>query len=159
MAETPTIRKIIANVIQATRIVIRCLASSRDSQELSQRALLLLVDILDLLYWIKDQTSSLWTAGQKWLARKQETRVHDPYETLVWFHSTMRIIELYFQPGGVGVCYFRKHLLERTFLPQLEQYKIAFLLWMQPDSWCVYFILQFSLTPSLFALGCYCRAG
>ena len=134
MAETPTIRKILANVIQASRIVIRCLASGRDSQEPSQRALLLLVDILDLLYCVKDQTSGLWTTGEKWLAWKQETRALDLYETLKWFDSTMKTIELYFQPGGVSVCQFRKHLLEKTFLPRLEQYRIAFLLWMQPDS-------------------------
>lgn len=141
MAETPTIRKILTNVIQASRIVIRCLASGRDFQEPSQRALLLLVDIVELLYCIKDQTSGLRTTGEKWLAWKQEMRVLDLYETLKWFDSTMKTIELYFQPGGVGVCHFRKHLLEKTFLPRLEQYRIAFLLWMQPDSRFVLFHL------------------
>ena len=141
MADYPkTISKVLVHVIQATRVVIRCLASGRDSQEPSQRALLLLVDILDLLYRIKDQAiDDAWATGEKWLLQKQDIRVHELYETLTWFDSTMKTIELCFQPGGVGVCYFRKNLLETVFVPQLEQYKIGFLLWMQPDSWCVFF--------------------
>lgn len=140
MTDSPTVRKTLAYVIQATRIVIRCLTSGRDSQEPSQRALLLLVDILDLLYRIKDQTGNdIWITGEKkWIVQQHETRIQELCEILVWFDSTTKSIELYFQPGGVGVCYFRKHLLEETFLPSLEQYKTVFLLWMQPDSWCVF---------------------
>lgn len=145
MVDGPKVYRILAHVIQATRIVIRCLASGRDSQESSQRTLLLLVDILDLLYRIKDQVNDPWatTTAEKPFFKKHETRHHGLHEILKWFDSAMRTIESYFQPGGVGVCYFRKHLLEKTFLPRLEQYKIAFLLWMQPESWCVLFLFYF----------------
>lgn len=141
MADYPkTISKLLVHVIQATRVVIRCLANGRDSQEPLQRALLLLVDILDLLYRIKDQeVGDAWATGEKWFLQKQDIRVHELHETLTWFDSTVKTIELYFQPGGVGVCYFRTNLLERVFVPQLEQYKIGFLLLMQPDSWYVFF--------------------
>lgn len=135
MPDGPTLRKTLVRVIHATRIVIRCLASGRDSQEPSQRAILLLVDTLDLLYQIKEDALDAWAAEGKWFVKKQESRFHDIDEILRWFDSMLKTVELYFQPGGVRVCYFRKHLLERTFLPQLEQYKVFFLLWMQPETW------------------------
>lgn len=151
MVDGPIICKTLAHVIQTTRIVIRCLASGRDSQESSQRAVLLLVDILDLLYRIKDQATDFWTAtGEKWFLDRQGSRLHDLYGTLRWLDSTMKTVELYFQPGGVGVCYFRKQLLEVTFLPQFEQYKIVFLLWLQPDSWCVLFSIIYSEVANFF---------
>lgn len=115
------LHKTLSCAIQATRIGIRCLASPRDSQEASQRAVLLLVDILDLLYHIKDQAPGVLITGEKFLVHKQETHAKDLRETLKWYESTLKIIERYFQPGGVCVCYFRKYLLEKTFLPQLEQ--------------------------------------
>lgn len=135
MPDDLTLRKTLTHVIHATRIVIRCLASGRDSQEPSQRALLLLVDTLDLLYRVKDEALDAWAAEEKWFMEKQGLRFRDLDEILGWFDSMMKTVEFYFQPGGVGVCYLRKHLLERTFLPQLELYKIVFLLWMQPESW------------------------
>lgn len=125
-----TVQKTLSHVIQAVHVVVRCLASERDSQDSSQRALLLLVDILGLLYHIKDEANSSWAVdgNQSW------DRL---YQVLVWFEATTKSMESYFQPGGVGVCYFRKCLLQDTFLPQLEQYKTAFLLWLQSDSWFV----------------------
>lgn len=129
MVDVSTLREILAQVAQSTRIVIRCLSTGRDSQESSQTALSLLTDLLDILYRIRDQIS--W-AEEKWLVHPK--RLNSLHELLQWFESSMKTIELYFQPGGVGVCYFRKHLLEKSFLPRLEQYKIIFLLAIQPDS-------------------------
>lgn len=126
-----TVQKTLNHVIQEVHVVVRCLASERDSQDSSQRALLLLVDILGLLYHLKDEVSSSWAVD----VNRSLDRL---YEVLVWFEATTKSMESYFQPGGVGVCYFRKCLLQDTFLPQLEQYKTAFLLWMQSDSWYVF---------------------
>ncbi|PYI05719.1 NACHT and ankyrin domain protein [Aspergillus sclerotiicarbonarius CBS 121057] len=129
MVEVSEIRGDLVQVTQSTRIVMRCLSTGRDSQEISQKALTLLGDTLDLLYRIKEQIS--W-AEEKW--HVDPSRLAALAEMLSWLNSTMKSIELYFQPGGVSVTYFRKRLLERTFLPRLEQYKILLLLAMQPDS-------------------------
>lgn len=129
MVDVSAVRGILAQVAESTRIVIRCLSCGRDSQESSQKAFSLLTDILDLLYRIKDQIN--W-AEEKWLVHPE--RLNSLYELLGWFESSMKTIELYFQPGGVGVCHFRKLLLEKSFLARLEQYKIIFILAMQPES-------------------------
>ncbi|PYI32322.1 hypothetical protein BP00DRAFT_160003 [Aspergillus indologenus CBS 114.80] len=129
MVQLTTLHKDLVKVTQAIRIVMRCLSTGRDSQETSQKALTLLTDILDILYQIKDQTI---LGEEKWHVGPM--RLEGLGEILGWLQTTMQTIEHYFQPGGVNVAYFRKHLLERTFLPQLEQYKILLLLAMQPDS-------------------------
>lgn len=129
MVDASVLRESLAQAAQSTRIVIRCLSSGRDTQESSQQVLSALVDILDLLYRINDQVS--WSE-KEWLVEAK--RVNSLYELLEWFESTTKSVELYFQPGGVGVSYFRRHLLETSFLPRLEQYKIMLLLAMQPDS-------------------------
>lgn len=89
----------------------------------------LLADLLDLLYRIKDQIS--W-ADEKWIVKVE--RLAALQEVLGWFDSIMKATEVYFQPGGVGVRYFRQRLLDEMFLPRLEMYKIVFLLAMQPES-------------------------
>lgn len=129
MVDVSALREFLAQVAQSTRIVIRCLNSARDSQESSQTALSLLTDLLDILYCIRDRIS--WTE-EKWLVHPK--RLHALHELLQWFESSMKTIELYFQSCGVSICYFRKRLLEKSFLPRLEQYKIIFLLATQPDS-------------------------
>ncbi|KAE8150772.1 hypothetical protein BDV25DRAFT_106340 [Aspergillus avenaceus] len=129
MTDIQTIREELAQATQATRIVMRCLNSGKDSQESSQRALTLLADILDLLYRVKDYIS--W-GEEKWFV--EPSRLAALAEILSWFDATTKSLELYFQPGGVGVIYFRKHLLEKTFLPRLEQYKALLLLATQPDT-------------------------
>ncbi|GFF53558.1 hypothetical protein IFM46972_09807 [Aspergillus udagawae] len=134
-----SVREGLAQITQSTRIVIRCLSSGRDTHESSQKSLSVMVDILDLLYRVKDQIS--W-GEEKWFVHP--ARLSALAELLEWFSSTLKAIELYFQPGGVSVYYFRKHLLGGTFLPRLEQYKILLLLSMQPDSW-----LDLRLTYSL----------
>ncbi|KAL2215462.1 NACHT and ankyrin domain protein [Thermoascus aurantiacus ATCC 26904] len=129
MVDVAAIRESLAQTTQSTRVVIRCFGGGKDSQETSQRALSLLCDLLDLLYRVKDQLS--W-AEEKWIV--EASRLNALHELLVWFDTTLRSIELYFQPGGIGVRYFRKYLLEQTFIPRLEQYKILLILSMQPDS-------------------------
>lgn len=130
MLDISALRQTLTHAAQSTRIVLRCLINGRDSQETSQRAVSLLIDILELLYNIKDQIS--W-AEEKWIV--QQTRLNSLGELLTWFNSTMKSIDLlYLQPGGVGVSYFRKRLLQMSFLPRLEKYKVIFLLAMQPDS-------------------------
>ncbi|KAF7175891.1 hypothetical protein CNMCM7691_000423 [Aspergillus felis] len=123
------VREDLAQVTHSTRIVIRCLSSGRDAHDSAQKALSVLVDILDCLYRVRDQIS--W-GEEKWLV--EPARLNALAEVIAWFGTTLRSIEFYFQPGGVSVYYFRKHLLGGTFLPRLEQYKILLLLAMQPDS-------------------------
>lgn len=129
MVDVSAVRESLSQAAQTTRVVMRCLSNGRDCEEYSQRALTLLTDILDLLYRVKDQIS--W-AMEKWFV--EASRLYALHEVLGCFEMTMKSIELYFQPGGVGVRYFRKHLLEDSYLPRLEQFKIMLLLSMQPES-------------------------
>ncbi|KAI9376660.1 hypothetical protein BJX61DRAFT_153388 [Aspergillus egyptiacus] len=129
MSNVQSLRGQLEHATQSVRTVVRCLYSGRDFQGSSQRSIMLLVDIQDLLYRLKDKIT--W-GEDKWLVESR--RLADLTEVLACFESTMKSMELYFQPGGVGVAYYRKMLLERTFLPRLEQYKVMFLLSMQPDS-------------------------
>ncbi|KAJ5682003.1 uncharacterized protein N7477_001943 [Penicillium maclennaniae] len=129
MVNVSAVRESLAQAAQSTRVAMRCLNTGRDSHDASLRALSLLTDMLDLLYCIKDEIC--W-AEEKWFVAVG--RLRDLSELLSWFGSTMRSIELYFQPGGVSPFYFRKHLLDKSYIPRLEQYKIMFLLSMQPES-------------------------
>ncbi|KAF7714801.1 Uncharacterized protein PECH_008034 [Penicillium ucsense] len=129
MVTVSAVRDSLAQVAQSTRVAMRCFNTARDSHDASFRALSLLTDILDLLYRLKDEIS--W-AGQKGFVAVNRLRALS--ELLSWFGLTMRSLELYFQPGGVSPFYFRKHLLEKSYNPRLEQYKIMFLLSMQSDS-------------------------
>jgi cob(I)alamin adenosyltransferase len=106
---------------------------------------MLLVDIQDSLFRLKDQIS--W-GEETWLV--EPARLAALAELLDCFESTMRSIELFFQAGGVGVSYYRKNLLERTFAPRLEQYKVLLLLSMQPES---RFVSLFSATPRRSIMG------
>ncbi|KAJ5759050.1 hypothetical protein N7520_006206 [Penicillium odoratum] len=129
MVNVSEVRDSLAQAAQFTRVAMRCLNTGRDSHDASIRSLSLLTDLLDLLYRIKDEIS--W-AEQKWFVAVGRLRALD--ELLSWFRLSMKSLELYFQPGGVSPFYFRKHLLDKTYIPRLEQYKIMFLLSMQPDS-------------------------
>jgi hypothetical protein len=129
MVNVSAVRESLAQVAQSTRVAMRFLNTGRDLHDSSLRALSLLTDILDLLYRIKDEIS--W-AEQKWFVAVGRLRALA--ELLGWFGLSMKSVELYFQPGGVSVFYSRKHLLEKTYIPRMEQYKIMFLLSMQPDS-------------------------
>ncbi|KAL4990226.1 hypothetical protein BDW68DRAFT_44113 [Aspergillus falconensis] len=132
MADVQTLRGQLTQAARSARVVVRCLNGGRDLQESSQRAIMLLVDTLDSIHRLKDQISSGADKDNKWLVEPH--RLAALAEILECFASTMKSMELYFQPGGVGVTYYRKHLLERTFLERLEQYKVMLLLSMQPDS-------------------------
>lgn len=129
MVNVSAVRESLVQAAQSTRVAMRCLNTGRDSHDASLRALSLLTDLLDLLYRIKDEIC--W-AEEKWFVTVG--RLRDLSEMLSWYGLSMRSIELYFQPGGVSPFYFRKHLLDKTYIPRLEQYKIIFLLSMQPDS-------------------------
>lgn len=129
MVNVSAVRESLVQAAQSTRVAMRCLNTGRDSHDASLRALSLLTDILDLLYRIKDEIC--W-AEEKWFVAMG--RLRDLSELLSWYGLSMRSIEQYFQPGGVSPFYFRKHLLDKTYIPRLEQYKIMFLLSMQPDS-------------------------
>jgi hypothetical protein len=129
MVNVSAVRENLAQVAQSTRVAMRFLNTGRDLHDSSLRALSLLTDILELLYRIRDEIS--W-AEEKWFVAVGRLRALA--ELLGWFGLSMKSVELYFQPGGVSVFYFRKHLLEKTYIPRLEQFKIMFLLSMQPDS-------------------------
>lgn len=127
--DVPTLRAQLSQAATSARVVVRCLNGGRDLQESSQRAIMLLVDSLDFLHRLRDLVSF---GEDKWLVDTH--RLVALAEILDCFASTMKSMELYFQPGGVGVTFYRKLLLERTFLTRLEQYKVMLLLSMQPDS-------------------------
>ncbi|KAL3477923.1 hypothetical protein BJX99DRAFT_225080 [Aspergillus californicus] len=129
MSAVQILRSHLTQATQSVRTVVRCLHGGREFQGSSQRTIMLLVDIQDFLYRLNDRIK--W-GEDKWLVKP--LRLEALGEVLAYFASTMKSMELYFQPGGVAVAYYRKTLLERTFLPRLEQYKVMFLLAMQPDS-------------------------
>lgn len=136
MATAKPLREQLTHAAGSARVVVRCLNGGRDLQEPSQRAIMLLVDILDTLHQLKDQLCC-GAEDEQWLA--EPSRLLALGEILDSFTATMKSMELYFQPGGVGVTYFRKHLLEKTFLTRLEQYKVMLLLSLQPGSRLVFF--------------------
>lgn len=132
LTKIPEISPICERLAQASRSIrglIRYLSGGRDSQDLSPKASLILCEIVDLLCRMRDQ---LKCAEEKWMVEKP--RLDALNELLCAFESTMSTIETYFHPGGVGVRYFRKQLLERTFIPRLELYKTILLVSLQPDS-------------------------
>lgn len=129
MVNVSAVRDSLVQAAQSTRVAMRCLNTGRDSHDASLRSLSLLTDIIDLLFRLKDEIS--W-AQEKWFVAAG--RLRELSELLSWFELIMKSLELYFQPGGVSPFYFRKHLLDKTYIPRLEQFKIMFLLSMQPDS-------------------------
>jgi len=129
MADGPTIRGRLARVAPSIRAVMRCLGGNRESQEGAQRALLLLCELLDMLSRLQDQLS--WSE-EKWVLDPSRLRNLD--EVIRSFESTIGTIEFYFQPGGISARSFRKRLLEITFIPRLEHFKVMMILSMQPES-------------------------
>lgn len=129
MASGQAIRGLVTKVSRSIRAVLRCVGGSRESQEGSQRALLLLSELLDLLCRLQDQLA--W-AEEKWIV--DSGRLLSLKEGLHCFESTIEAIEIYFQPGGVSARLFRKRLLEDTFMPRLEHFKAMMVLAMQPES-------------------------
>ncbi|KAL5361009.1 hypothetical protein BJX96DRAFT_77665 [Aspergillus floccosus] len=129
MVEVPALRGRLAQAARTVRAITRCLCGGKESQESSQKALLVLSELLDLLYQVREQLS--W-AVEKWVTAP--ARLNSLDEMLSCFESTVRIVEVTFQPGGVSSRMYRKGLLERTFLPRLEQYKTCFIVALQPES-------------------------
>lgn len=129
MLEASTICARLAQVSRSIRVIIRSLSGGRDSQESFPKPLQILCEILDLVYQLREQVS--W-AEEKWVV--EQSRLESLSELLASFESSISALEFYLQPGGVGIRYFRKHLLERTFMPRLEQYKTILLVVMQPNT-------------------------
>ncbi|OGE58278.1 hypothetical protein PENARI_c001G12521 [Penicillium arizonense] len=129
MVDGPVIRGRLTRVSRSIRAVMRCLGGNRESQDGAQRAMLLLCELLDLLSRLQDQLN--WVED-KWVVDPSRLRNLD--EVLRSFESTIGSIEVYFQPGGITARSFRKRLLESTFIPRLEQFKVMMLLSMQPES-------------------------
>lgn len=129
MADVVEVKELLHQVCRYVRVVRRCLGGVRDNPETSEKAVSLLCDLSELLYSVKDQ-----------LSESNENGPFDPsrlgvlHELLVLFEATLELMEINFHPGGVGVREFRTYLLERTMMPRLEQYKVAFLLATQIDS-------------------------
>lgn len=107
---------------------MRSLGGGRESQDSSHKAILAMSEIIDLLYQIREQLSS----DEKWTIA--QARLNALEELLNSFEITIATMEINFQPGGVGSRVYRKGLLEQTFIQRLEQYRMAFLVAMQPDS-------------------------
>lgn len=120
---------------KSVRAVLRCLASNKESRESIQRALLLLCELQDLLCRLQDQ---LTCAEENWVV--EPPSLFDLNEVLDSFESTLETIEISLQPGGVSARMFRKRLLEKTFIPRLEQFKAAMILASQ---------LQVKYVPSI----------
>ncbi|GFG22243.1 isoform 4 of ankyrin-2 [Aspergillus udagawae] len=129
MVDTPAIRKRLAQASQSTRAARRSLLGGREPQDYQQKVVLLLSEILDLLYEIREQLS--W-AEEKWVVAQE--RLVGLNDLLNYFMSTIRALEYYFQPSGVSSRHYRKSLLERTFLPRLEQFKVLILVVLQAES-------------------------
>lgn len=129
MATSRAVRGRLTTVSHSIRVVLRCLGGSRDSQDISNRALLLLCELQDLLCRLQDQLT--W-AEEKWFV--DSSRLLNLDEVLNSLESTIEAMDVYLQPGGVSARLFRKRLLENTFIPRLEQFKIMMILAMQPGS-------------------------
>jgi hypothetical protein len=129
MVDVTIVREGLLRVFQFTRVARRCLGGVRDLPETSEKTTALLADLLELLYTVKDQL-----AGSDETFLLSSDRLEDVYELLMLFEASLKLIEIYLHPGGVGVREFRKSLLERTIIPRLEQYKVAFILSSQPNS-------------------------
>ncbi|KAL4963320.1 NACHT and Ankyrin domain protein [Aspergillus stella-maris] len=148
MLDVRTLRGHLTTATTSARVVVRCLNGGRDLQDSSQRAIILLVDTLDSLYRLRIQlccgdesdieigesseSNGVGVGTGGWLT--DPGRMVALAETLECFCSTMKSMELYFQPGGVGVTFYRKKLLEQTFFGRLKRFKVLLLLFMQPVS-------------------------
>jgi hypothetical protein len=147
MVDRPMIRVRLARVSRSIRAVMRCLGGNRESPEGAHRAMLTFCELLDLLSLLQDQLN--W-AEDKWVVGT--SRLRNLEEVTRYFESTIMSIEIYFQPGGIGARSFRKRLLEDTFIPRLEHFKVMMILVMQPES---RYVLPSSLsTPYLGILAC-----
>jgi hypothetical protein len=91
--------------------------------------LLLLCELQDLLCRLHDQLA--W-AEEKWIL--DASRLCNLDEVLRSFESTVETIDNYFQPGGVSARLYRKRLLDNTFIPRLEQFKVMIIVALQPES-------------------------
>jgi hypothetical protein len=129
MADVVEVKELLHQVCRYVRVVRRCLGGLRDHPETSEKAVSLLCDLLELLYSVKDQLNS---SNEK--CPFDSPRLVVLHELLKLFEATLQLMETNFHPGGVGVREFRTYLLERTMIPRLEQYKVAFLLATQTDS-------------------------
>ncbi|KAF7625823.1 NACHT and ankyrin domain protein [Aspergillus flavus] len=129
MVEAAAIRERLTQTARSVIAITRSFGTKQESQEALQKVTLMLCEILNLLYQIREQLS--W-AEEKWVVAPARLNIIE--EILGAFESTARTMEASFQPGGVSSRMFRKGLIERTFLPRLELYKVAFLVLMQPES-------------------------
>lgn len=129
MADVVEVKELLHQLCRHVRVVRRCLGGVRDHAEASEKAVSLLCDLLELLYSVKDQLS-----GSNKKYPFDTSRLGDIHELLKLFEATLQLMETNFHPGGVGVREFRTYLLERTMVPRLEHYKVAFLLATQTDS-------------------------
>ncbi|KAE8337056.1 hypothetical protein BDV24DRAFT_105720 [Aspergillus arachidicola] len=129
MVEAAAIRERLTQTAQSVIAITRSFGTKQESQEVLQKVTLMLCEILNLLYQIREQLS--W-AEEKWVVAPARLNIIE--EILGAFESTAKTMETSFQPGGVSSRMFRKGLIERTFLPRLELYKVAFLVLIQPES-------------------------
>ncbi|QGA20373.1 hypothetical protein EYB26_008075 [Talaromyces marneffei] len=129
MADIAEVKEVLLRVCRYVRVVRRCLGGVRDTPETSEKAILILCDILDLIYSAKDQFN-----GPDGICFFDTARLDGLHNLLLLFEATLQYMEVYLHPGGVGVREFRTYLLERTLIPRLEQYKLAFVLAAQTES-------------------------
>lgn len=128
MVDVVEVKEQLVQVCRYIRIVRRCVGGVRDTAETSEKAISLLCDLLELIYTIKDQLS-----GPNDGCRLDLSRLSILHELLILFEATLKLMEVYLHPGGVGVREFRTYLLERNMMPRLELYKVAFVLATQAD--------------------------
>lgn len=131
MAGSSAIRGRLTRVSKSIRSVLRSLVAGKEPQEGHQRAHILLCELHDFLCRLQEQLT--W-AEEEWSV--DPSRLQGLSEILSSFEFTIEAIELYFQPGGVSARLCRKRLLENTFIPRLEQFKMMMILAMQPESKC-----------------------
>jgi hypothetical protein len=128
MADIAEVKEVLLRVCRYVRVVRRCLGGVRDTPETSEKATSILCDLVDLIYSVKDQLN-----GSDGVCVLDFSRLDALHELFLLFETTLKYMEVYLHPGGVGVRDFRTYLLERTLIPRLEQYKVAFVLAAQTE--------------------------
>jgi hypothetical protein len=129
MADQVEVIELLLRICKYIRVVRRCVGGIRDMPDTTEKTISLLCDILELLYSVKDELN-----GPDGTCLLGSSRINTLHELLVLFEATLKLMEAYLHPGGVGVREFRTYFLERTVMPRLEQYKVAFILATQADS-------------------------
>ncbi|RAL11394.1 NACHT and Ankyrin domain protein [Aspergillus homomorphus CBS 101889] len=119
----------LTQAVQSLRAAIRSLGGGRESQDSSQKGIMVMSEISDLIHQLKDHI--IW-AEEKWIVT--QPRLHTLDDLLSSLNTTIASLEMSLQSGAVNSRTYKKGILDNTFIPRFEHYKVAFIVAMQPDS-------------------------